>query len=117
MAFAIARSHVICTDGQSLLKSIQSGSVDTSDLRHMLDKLAGKTLIWYLNRSRSWWVGLSKQVKAMDVVRSVVQERHHQSGANYLLPKLGIMEEALGLWLSELDLQQLGSGPVFFIYL
>ncbi len=37
----------ICTDSQSLLKAIQSGSADTTDLRRMLNKRAGKTtLLW-----------------------------------------------------------------------
>ncbi len=37
----------ICTDSQSLLKAIQSGSGDTTDLRRMLNKRAGKTtLLW-----------------------------------------------------------------------
>ncbi len=38
---------VICTDSQSLLKAIQSGSADTKDLRRMVKKRAGKTtLLW-----------------------------------------------------------------------
>ncbi len=38
---------VICTDSQSLLKALQSGSADTADLRRMLNKRAGKTtLLW-----------------------------------------------------------------------
>ncbi len=37
----------ICTDSQSLIKAIQSGSADTTDLRSMLNKRAGKTtLLW-----------------------------------------------------------------------
>ncbi len=37
----------ICTDSQSLLKAIQSGSADTTDLRSMINKRAGKTtLLW-----------------------------------------------------------------------
>ncbi len=37
----------ICTNIQSLLKVIQSGSADTSDLRRMLDQRASKTtLLW-----------------------------------------------------------------------
>ncbi len=37
----------VCTDSQSLLKAIQSGSADTTDLRRMLNKRAGKTtLVW-----------------------------------------------------------------------
>ncbi len=37
----------ICTDSKSLLKTIQSDSVDTADLRRMLNKRAGKTtLLW-----------------------------------------------------------------------
>ncbi len=45
MALAIAAA--IYTDSQSLLKAIQSGSPDTSDLRCMLNKRAGKTtLLW-----------------------------------------------------------------------
>ncbi len=37
----------ICTDSQSLLKAIQSGSADTADLRSMLNKRTGKTtLLW-----------------------------------------------------------------------
>ncbi len=37
----------ICTDSQSLLKKIQSGSADTTDLRRNLNKRAGKTtLLW-----------------------------------------------------------------------
>ncbi len=37
----------ICTGSQSLLKAIQSGSIDTADLRRMLSKRAGKTtLLW-----------------------------------------------------------------------
>ncbi len=37
----------ICTHSQSLLKAIQSGSADTTDLRRMLNKRAGKTtLLW-----------------------------------------------------------------------
>ncbi len=37
----------IFTDNQSLLKVIQSGSADTTDLRRMLNKRAGKTtLLW-----------------------------------------------------------------------
>ncbi len=43
-------SHVaaaICTDSQSLLKAIQSGSANTADLRSMLNKRAEKTtLVW-----------------------------------------------------------------------
>ncbi len=35
----------ICTDSQSLLKAIQSGSADTTDLRRMLNKRAGKTTL------------------------------------------------------------------------
>ncbi len=39
----------ICTDSQSLLKAIQSGSTDTTDLRRMLNKRAGKTtILWIL---------------------------------------------------------------------
>ncbi len=38
---------VICTNNQSLLKAIQSGSDDTSDTRRMFVKRAGKTtLLW-----------------------------------------------------------------------
>ncbi len=38
---------VICTDSQSLLKAIQSGSADTVNLRSMFTKRAGKTtLLW-----------------------------------------------------------------------
>ncbi len=38
---------VSCTDSQSFLKAIQSGSADTTDLRRMLNKRAGKTtLLW-----------------------------------------------------------------------
>ncbi len=37
----------ICTDSQSRLNAIQSGSEDTADLRRMLNKRAGKTtLLW-----------------------------------------------------------------------
>ncbi len=36
----------ICTDSQSLLKAIQSGSTDTADLRRMLNKRAGKTTLF-----------------------------------------------------------------------
>ncbi len=37
----------ICTDSQSLLKAIQSGSANTADLRSMLNKQAEKTtLVW-----------------------------------------------------------------------
>ncbi len=35
----------ICTDSQSLLKAIQSRSTDTTDLRRMLNKRAGKTTL------------------------------------------------------------------------
>ncbi len=37
----------ICLDSQSLLKAMQSGSADTTGLRRMLNKRAGKTtLLW-----------------------------------------------------------------------
>ncbi len=36
---------VICTDSQSLLKAIQSGTADFADLRRMLNKRAGKTTL------------------------------------------------------------------------
>ncbi len=37
----------VTLDSQSLLKAIQSGSTDTTDLRRMLNKRAGKaTLLW-----------------------------------------------------------------------
>ncbi len=39
---------VICTDSQSLLKAIQSGSADTTDLRRMLNKRAGKTTLFWI---------------------------------------------------------------------
>ncbi len=38
----------ICTDSQSLLKAIQSGSADTVDLRRMLNKRAGKTILLWI---------------------------------------------------------------------
>ncbi len=38
-------SHAICTDSQSLLIAIQSGSADKVDLRCMLNKRAGKTTL------------------------------------------------------------------------
>ncbi len=41
----------ICTDSQSLLKAIQSRFADTTDLRRMLNKRAGKTtLLWIPGR-------------------------------------------------------------------
>ncbi len=46
----LSPSHVaaaFCTDSQSLLKAIQSGSADTAGLRRMLNKRAGNTtLLW-----------------------------------------------------------------------
>ncbi len=46
----------ICTDSQSLLKAIQSGSADTTDLRRMLNKRAGKTtLLWIPGHKRDCW--------------------------------------------------------------
>ncbi len=40
-------AEAIRTESQSLLKAIQSGSADTTDLRRMLSKRAGKTsLLW-----------------------------------------------------------------------
>ncbi len=38
----------ICTDSQLLLKAIQSGSTDTADLRRMLNKRAGKTILLWI---------------------------------------------------------------------
>ncbi len=46
----------ICTDNQSLFKSIQSGSDDTADLRSLLSKRAGKTtLLWNPRPPRDCW--------------------------------------------------------------
>ncbi len=40
-------AQAICIDRQSPLKAMQSGSVDTSDLRRMLNKQVSKTtLLW-----------------------------------------------------------------------
>ncbi len=39
----VREAAAIFTDRQSLLKAIQSGSAETSDLRRMLDKRADKT--------------------------------------------------------------------------
>ncbi len=38
----------ICTDSQSLIKAIQSGSADTTDLRRILNKRAGKTTVLWI---------------------------------------------------------------------
>ncbi len=43
----------ICTDSQSLLKAIQSGSTDTADLRRMLNKRVGKRL--YIQALKDYW--------------------------------------------------------------
>ncbi len=45
-------ASAICTDSQSLLKAIQSGSADTTDLRRMLKKRAGKTTCGNCSSSR-----------------------------------------------------------------
>ncbi len=54
LRMALSPSHAaaaICTDSQSLLKAIQSGSADTADLRSMLNKRTGKTsLLWIPGR-------------------------------------------------------------------
>ncbi len=39
----------ICTDSQSLLKAMQSCSVDTADLRRMLNKPVGKTILLWIS--------------------------------------------------------------------
>ncbi len=39
----------ICTDSQSFLKAIQSCSADTADLRRMLNKPVGKTILLWIS--------------------------------------------------------------------
>ncbi len=43
-------AEAICSDSQSPLKAIQSGSADTADLRRMLKKLARKTTLLWIQR-------------------------------------------------------------------
>ncbi len=38
----------ICTDSQSLLKSIQCETADTADQRHLLNKRVGKTILLWI---------------------------------------------------------------------
>ncbi len=51
-----------CTDSQSFLKVIQSGSTDTSDLRRMLEKRADTTTLLWIPVYQ--WIASNEEVNA-----------------------------------------------------
>ncbi len=71
-------------------------------------------LVDVMSNNLTWSVGMFIQDEAVDVVRSAPQRAHYHVDVIYLLSKLGLKKEAIGLRYPGLGYHPLDSRSTFF---